>query len=743
MQLTTYQDAAVRDLLEKAKKLLGQGGNKRIVLKAPTGSGKTIMVAEFLTRFADDKTHGPCSFIWTAPRQLHEQSKEKLELYFSESRAIECASFEDLDDRQIDENEVLFFNWESIRQNSNIYIRENEQDNNLSSVLARTRETGREIVLIIDESHYHVQADTSQNLIAAIAPKLMIEVSATPILKGDEMVRVDIGDIKREGISGRAMIKKSLILNEGFKNLLEKNGLIQSELAAKSDDVVLDVALKKRRALADAYKNTSVAINPLLLIQLPDRHRQADDDRQSAIVQELKDSHGISVENGKLAIYLSADKQNLERVTRGDSGVDVLIFKQAIALGWDCPRAQVLVLFREWSSPEFSIQTVGRIMRMPEPMRGYYDNELLNHSYVYTNLSDIDVKEDVGRDYVTIHTSKRSSEYSPIDLSSVHRKRHREQTRLTPLFTRLFFVASINYDLKGKIQVKGQKVQQSFIAEWHTEDVDMVAGTHLKGDVYAGEISDIDAQRLFDYFVRKNLSPFYPEDRSVGRVKETLYQFFVLEYGMDRIKDFRIIIDAILSDNNREYFVAVIDATKIAYKEDTERREHELEGDVWNVPVQEVFGSGYAETHLAKAIMQPFYSDERWQTESAFVALLEQQNNGVRWWFKNGARDATYFAVPYADGAGEAPFYVDFIVMMKDGSIGLFDPHGIHLADFAAKSDGLRGYIADQNKKGTKLFGGIVANTDSRNYTGRWMMYVGDGRDAGKDGWSRWVELLL
>ncbi|GAH95392.1 unnamed protein product, partial [marine sediment metagenome] len=38
-----------------------------------------------------------------------------------------------------------------------------------------------------------------------------------------------------------------------------------------------------------------------------------------------------------------------------------------IALGWDCPRAQILVLFRDWKSLTFSVQTIGRIMRMPEP----------------------------------------------------------------------------------------------------------------------------------------------------------------------------------------------------------------------------------------------------------------------------------------------------------------------------------------------------------------------------------------
>ena len=49
-------------------------------------------------------------------------------------------------------------------------------------------------------------------------------------------------------------------------------------------------------------------------------------------------------------------------------------------------RANLQVLFRQWhKGPVFSIQTVGRIMRMPEPDR-HYENDILNHAYVYAVL---------------------------------------------------------------------------------------------------------------------------------------------------------------------------------------------------------------------------------------------------------------------------------------------------------------------------------------------------------------------
>ncbi len=128
------------------------------------------------------------------------------------------------------------------------------------------------------------------------------------------------------------------------------------------------------------------------------------------VIRILKDKYKISTENGSklLAIWLSGEHINKENVERNDNEVEVLIFKQAIALGWDCPRGQILTLFREWHSPIFSIQTVGRIMRMPEPDKGHYQNDTLNYGYVYTNLSDIEIKEDIARNYITVYTSKRS-----------------------------------------------------------------------------------------------------------------------------------------------------------------------------------------------------------------------------------------------------------------------------------------------------------------------------------------------
>ena len=740
MQLKIYQEDAIDDLLTKSKRLLGYSGSKKLVFKSSTGSGKTIMMAEFLKQLVDDReVKQSLGFIWTAPRQLHIQSREKLEIYFETSRALKCSYFEDLDDRKISENEILFFNWESINKADNIYIRDNEQDFNLSKVLERTKEDGREIILIIDEAHHHATSEISQGLIQMIGPKLTIEVTATPatITDEDEKVFVQLEDVKKEG-----MIKKAVILNDEFESFIRQGKIQTQKLSGGSEELVIDAAMKKRQELVKEFQKEGVNVNPLILIQLPDRKTSLEDRIRDRIENILKNKYKISTEKGnnRLAIWLSGEHINKENVEKQDSEVEVLIFKQAIALGWDCPRAQILALFREWHSPIFSIQTVGRIMRMPEPDKGHYKSEILNYGYVYTNLDNIEIKEDIAKDYITIYTSKRS--FDPkLNLLSCYPKRQREKTRLSPLFTEIFLAEAKVYSLKKNVDTKAKKIDLKIISDYKAEGVDALAGAKIVGDK-AIKVGGFDLQKLFDFFVRNNLTPFYPEDRSVGRMKESIYKFFYENFGFKWGESEDEIIQMVLSEKNSRHFVNVLDKAKERYKEEVEKRESEMV-DVpdWNVPESLSFGGEYKKIEVKKSIMVPFYGDEKWKSETAFIDFLEKSDK-VEWWFKNGDRDATFFAVPYDNGE-KKPFYVDFIVKLKDGRIGLFDTKsGLTKQVAGPKIDGLYKYIQGENKRGKKCFGGIVVNTE-QNYRGRWVYFDKTSKDFRDNSFDNWADLIL
>jgi type III restriction enzyme len=298
------------------------------------------------------------------------------------------------------------------------------------------------------------------------------------------------------------------------------------------------------------------------------------------------------------------------------------------------------------------------------------------------------------------------------------------------------------YDLKKHIDTKARKLDLKIISDYKAEDVDALAGAKIVGDK-AIKVSGFDLQKLFDFFVRNNLTPFYPEDRSVGRVKEAIYKFFEQELKMWYGDVWEEIVQIALSDKNSRHFVNVLDKAKEKYKTEVEKRESEMV-DVpnWNIPETLSFSGEYKKVDTKKSIMKPFYCDEKWKTEIAFIKFLDKLN-AVEWWFKNGGRDATFFAIPY-DNDEIKPFYVDFIVKLKDGRIGLFDTKtGLTKQIAGPKIDGLYKYIQNEKKKGNKISGGIVTNTNNKNYNGRWLYYSGTTKRYNHDDLSNWLDFIF
>ncbi len=696
IELKDYQDKAIEKLKSETIELLESSENKICVFKAPTGSGKTLMLAEALKRLVTERKYkNDLSFIWISVNQLHDQSKDKLEQYYEDSRVLKCSDFEDLEDKKIGKNEILFFNWQSINKSGNIFIRENEQDNNLSNVVSNTKDEGREIILVIDESHHTAKAEKSKEVIRDIAPKVTIEVSATPqIREVSRIVEVDFQAVKDEG-----MIKKEVAINLGIDK--------ETINGKSTDEFIIECALKKREELVKAYKKEGSNINPLVLIQLPDAKAGVIDKKED-IIKTLKDKFKITIENRKLAIYLSEkdNKVNLENIEKLDNETEVLIFKQAIALGWDCPRSSILVLFRDWKSIVFSIQTIGRIMRMPEFK--HYDTEELNKGYVFTNLSDVEIAEDIAKDYITVYEARRKKEYKNIDLQSVYLKRQREKTRLSGKFSKIFLDIAKKDRIHTKINLQPTKLVNAIMVDGRVEKLDEVQVVKHGGEIKI-KITEKELQYRFDLYIRSVCSPFAPADSS-GRIKTALYKFF--EETL-KISDYTKIQEIILGEENNQLITDYVNKAKEDYslkvvKELSEKRE--TEHTVWNVPESISFNSRYKPVDYKKSIMKPNFEKSGSQPEKDFVELLESKNK-VLWWFKNGESEKKYFAVKYADKYGvERAFYVDFIVVMEDGSIGLFDTKSGRTAEDAKeKAEALAKHIEEHSKKyKKKLWGGIV-----------------------------------
>ena len=80
--------------------------------------------------------------------------------------------------------------------------------------------------------------------------------------------------------------------------------------------------------------------------------------------------------------------------------------------------------------------------------------------------------------------------------------------------------------------------------------------------------------------------------------------------------------------------------------------------------------------------------------------------------------------MPHIEHGIEKPFYVDFVIMQKDGRVGLFDTKGGLTAETAkSRAEGLAKYIAEQNKKGKKIYGGIVLKENNSWRYHDWLKY--------------------
>ncbi len=538
-------------------------------------------------------------------------------------------------------------------------------------------------------------------------------------------MEVELKDVKDEG-----MIKKEIVINPGFENFK-----LNKKLADKTaDEIVVEAALNRRAELAKQYEAEGSNVNPLMLIQIPDS-RKGLIDKKDAIVQ-LLGKYGITTENGRLAIYLSDkdSKINLENIEKNENEVEVMIFKQAIAVGWDCPRAAILVLFREWKSMVFSIQTIGRIMRMPE--HHHYKNPELNIGYVFTSLSDIGIAEDIAKEYITVFEGKRREDYKDINLTSYHSKRFREETRLSSDFVPIFFQAAHELKLKDKISLKHSIVDTKLIASGKIYDIDKETKSIEKKGTLDIPKNEVELQNAFDYFARENLAPFAPELRSIKRINDSLYRFFDKHFKMG-VDDWPKIQAIVLAEENRQTVIDTINRAKELYQEAVGKGKHELvqNDEPWNVPEIINYNLNFVEKDYKRSIIQPYYAktkgadnlslfEEDSDVEVAFIEYLEKAKQ-VKWWFKNGKQDGSYFAVPYVENGREKPFYLDFIVMLKDGRVGLFDTKGgIYAKTAKERAKGLAEYIAGENKKGKNLFGGIVLKdknswryNDSKKYS--------------------------
>ena len=700
-----YQNMAIKDLVSFSKKFLKDRNGALITFQAPTGSGKTIMLAESLSQIVKDITEKDLAFVWISVNYLHEQSKEKLENYFGNEELLECIYIDEIQNNQIDENQILFINWESLNKKGNIFMVDNEKDWNLSKVIDNTKEEGQKIVLIIDESHRNAKTSKSKEIINIISPNLTIEVSATP----KEMANDYKVQVNRKDVIDEEMIKAEIQINPNLKK-------------AETNRDIVAAALRRRKQLKKQYEEIDSKINPLLLIQIP-RKSLGDVREPEDRILEVLSEHGITTQNEKLAIWLSErDKKiNLNYLENNDSDVDVLVFKEAIALGWDCPRASILLLQREWNIDNyiFNIQTLGRIMRMPEH-KHYKNNPDLNIGYVYTASDNFSVVEDLAKDYVSKEIMQRDNTvYGDIDLPSEYIRRKREKTRFSGEFRRCLLKVAESNDLK-KINTNIVEFSRKIGIDGEILDID-----HVQTVDFTKEITILkDKEEVcaeYTKFLRSKTSPFAPT-RSTEILKSSVRSLFKRRLEID---DDDTIANIVLNPKNRSEIEQLIDLGKEEYKQLPEKKDTKILNKKWQVPESvSVFDNYETQTDIKKSILKPYSIKKningnliQSKPEKEFITELEKTDDDVLWWWKNGEQESKYFGIAYEKEDNHLyGFYPDFVIKTKENILVIeIKDNKDFRNENILKLNARKSYLKKYNGK-EKLYFWIISPMDYFNF---------------------------
>ena len=741
--LKPFQEKAVSELVSQTRFLLHSSGpTRQCVFKAPTGSGKTIMTAEWMRRLESEPVSDQLVFVWISLYDLHSQSHRKVHQYLGDT-SYSLISLEEMGSEALATRTVLFVNWHSLttqktnpetggKEWANVFVRDGENGKSIRRVLEKTRDSGKELVLIVDEAHRNYLSENSQKFVKEIfQPKLVLEISATPSLKIDpeEIFNKTAGFVSvpfAETISS-GLIKTETVINADVGDFVD--------VANSADELVVSAAIEKRRMLASQFREAGINVNPLVLIQLP-----SETEATSALdksVRENVESHlstlGISYGAENLAVWLSGEKKHLDLIEKNDSPVEVLIFKEAVAVGWDCPRAQILVMLRAIRSVSFEIQTVGRILRTPEAR--HYNKGELDRSFVYTNINSININDKPEElDFFKTQISKVRDGLSDLSLPSeyLHRQDYGDLTASfsSILFRKLNEKFGITSDDMAAhalakadefLELESDELRKPIISDLAIQNWDTVRQELGEFDIdyVRANVSDANIQREFDFLLKAWSLPYAPV-RSFTKIKTGLYRWFT-SIGFESSSWDSVQRIVACSIENQRVLGEVIGSAKAEFEQhqlDSKPARNEITKSTYSPPSPLLLGERFDKVPLKKYGYEPaLLLTGRSNPEKQLELELESSHH-VEWWIKNGEGQKQYFSIVYEFVDAEsglkkqANFYPDFIVKFINGSIGLYETKsGMTITDYltAAKSDALQAFISNNNS--LALVGGIVNST--------------------------------
>ncbi len=620
-----FQQKTIKELSQKIKYQFNLDVKSSLILfQAPTGSGKTLMSSQVIQALKDEYKDQSVIFVWISISQgaLEEQTSKKFGEYgITQVKLYGTNSFKHM--KSLD---VLCAGWSSLKAKSNTqdgktsnFKKSTEKTLSLEAQLGAIKaKEDTKFILFIDEAHNTAGSDLSQEIIELINPKVTIDISATP-KKGNyqDSVIVDKQTAKESGI-----IKQAISINSG----LEATEYV-------SEKVLLEKAIEKRMEVYTSFQKMGLRVNPLVLVQL--KNQEAEE------VEKMLQSLGVP--SNQIAVWLSGNKKNTEGLAEPDNAISFLICNQAVATGWDCPRAHILVQMLK-ASEDFSEQVIGRILRTIE--RKVYKNEILDNAFIYT-ITNIDNVEKIEEKIKTIHdvqyglkandqlgtgTSIAEINKSLFDIKKEYFEKITDEDALASHRTEL------KTQIKNQIQKRlvDLKAAPEIEVEIKTGSIDTQEISMLKISEQIGTSKKIDLSMMEKYIVEKH------------QINPILYRL-----TEELAASFNVHMSAMLVDLAKAQLSYLVGRYK------------EIETKTYNLPDEYKVATSLPAIKATKSLFLfegKYYTNKAMSEPEKIMVKLLEKSPDVKWWFKNFDGGSKAFSLIFNEDGEDKLHFPDFIV---------------------------------------------------------------------------------
>lgn len=408
-ELFPFQRIAVDDLRTKVAMALNNYRSYKVPqvvsLQAPTGSGKTIIMAALIEEIyygSENYTEQPeAIFVWLSDSpQLNEQSKQKIEQKADKVHMDQCVEISDesFDQEMLEDGHIYFLNTQKIGKAANLSIHsDNRQYTIWETIENTTREKSDRLYFIIDEAHRGMQGRQAgvattimQRFIKGSTPH---KLSPVPVVIGMSATAARFTALVGETTSTlqKTIVSPAQVRASGL--LKDRIVITYPEDPSKYNDMsVLQAATdewmdKCRHWYQYTFEQHYANVNPVFVVQvLAGNGKKVSDTDLDDVILKIEERMGDHFDEGEVVHTfgsignLTINGLNVPHIEASDIAdnrkVKVVLFKENLSTGWDCPRAETMMSFRKAEDATYIAQLLGRMVRTPLQCHVMVDDSL-------------------------------------------------------------------------------------------------------------------------------------------------------------------------------------------------------------------------------------------------------------------------------------------------------------------------------------------------------------------------------